>query len=100
VPLEISPFSLHDALPILLEYAMDVIVDVALGIRQHLARRSGHAERIGPFRIVVGRRSDQHHRRIEKLAAKLRQRAAAVFLIEPRSEEHTSELQSLAYLVC
>src|SRR2546425_4353145 len=40
------------------------------------------------------------HVLIEKDVLRLRSRRAADVLLDQRSEEHTSELQSLAYLVC
>src|SRR2546425_12445158 len=80
---EIYTLSLHDALPIyVLGEAggdVDVLVAVQIEVRHEHAPapvRPGHAGHL----------------------ADVRERAVAV--VEMRSEEHTSELQSLAYLVC
>src|SRR5687767_15566299 len=40
------------------------------------------------------------HYNLEVSAARYADKPAVVFYDTPRSEEHTSELQSLAYLVC
>src|SRR2546425_6500452 len=73
--------------------AMQIVVDVAKRIRLiGVARRAGRLHRdIGIFR------ERDHVRQIRPplTRARVPPRAAEV-----RSEEHTSELQSLAYLVC
>src|SRR2546425_2757738 len=71
---EIYTLSLHDALPISSEDGLQ--------LTQHLAQ-------LGQFFAVTG-----------PVAAALRRDGALVQLDRLRSEEHTSELQSLAYLVC
>src|SRR5205823_13041261 len=71
-PTEFYTLSLHDALPIFPIQA---------------ARRFRFVERAGE---VVGK--------IGELARRIGKRSPV--LDRPRSEEHTSELQSLAYLVC
>src|SRR2546423_15457317 len=72
---EIYPLSLHDALPICIRHP------AYLGLRDDVA--------------PVARRPGRHRRgRALSSAQQCRQSLLA------RSEEHTSELQSLAYLVC
>src|SRR2546425_10907025 len=67
---EIYTLSLHDALPIWIPRLQN---------RGHVLLRQGHRHRAAV---------EQHkHRRLSKRR-------------DSRSEEHTSELQSLAYLVC
>src|SRR5205823_14015878 len=83
---EISPLSLHDALPISL-----------LRLRRHDRRQP---------REIAG---DETHR-VDRVAVGDRQRVGPELGValpgavrrpgQHRSEEHTSELQSLAYLVC
>src|SRR5205823_14511197 len=68
---EIYTLSLHDALPILMV--------THVNLRVPLAARAGH-------------RKHEHRRRVVRPG----RRAGRT----TRSEEHTSELQSLAYLVC
>src|SRR5687767_15253553 len=76
---EIYTLSLHDALPIF------AVVDERDGVAAPL---EDLANDLAVGRIVVG---DEH--------AQLLGRGAAARIVL-RSEEHTSELQSLAYLVC
>src|SRR2546425_13088923 len=74
---EIYTLSLHDALPI-------------------------YDKTIGPFRRRGGLAIDQRHLRfaVHHLHAEPGLRAVLDGNTNLRSEEHTSELQSLAYLVC
>src|SRR2546425_11663942 len=78
---EIYTLSLHDALPIL----------AALGARslgnQNAGKRQPGGMVLNELHILQGR------------AGAIGQRHA-VSILDVRSEEHTSELQSLAYLVC
>src|SRR3712207_7561708 len=78
---EIYPLSLHDALPILLR---------RLGPRLVLALRAAGAPGVAVappwLRAPLARCTRSAERAAES--------------IEPRSEEHTSELQSRQYLVC
>src|SRR5205823_10989543 len=96
---ETSPLSLHDALPILLvdrdhRHDQAVLGEMA-PIAQHFV-----ADLAGPGIV------DQHaaDRRLagDASARRVEDDDIAVFSQEDlgRSEEHTSELQSLAYLVC
>src|SRR3989441_3107827 len=63
--------------------------------RDHAALQSGH----GSAQEVHLRRSDEAcHELVVRVVVQLQRRAH--LLDEARSEEHTSELQSLAYLVC
>src|SRR5205823_13875711 len=92
-PTQISPLSLHDALPIL---------DCLLEIADH--EQGAHAP-IGLGRateIFLGKRADDVPlRRVCVLRLVDEDMIGAlVELVANRSEEHTSELQSLAYLVC
>src|SRR5205814_9020017 len=82
-PTPISSLSLHDALPISLDVvaADDVEDDVdALS----LGRRSDRLDEVFGFVVDRVRRSE----------------LAVDYKAEDRSEEHTSELQSLRHLVC
>src|SRR5205823_13923021 len=92
----IYTLSLHDALPILLRQPRRDGVDQLAVQEEHLEQGN--------------RQLDQHHRddlpdraRLDRLVQHLDAGEAAPDddeQKEPRSEEHTSELQSLAYLVC
>src|SRR2546425_8911904 len=78
--------------------------------RSHDARRSlevvglrVHSGPAGSLPEIAPRHSDARAARAEGLRPPLRQVVGDRGLAEPdegRSEEHTSELQSLAYLVC
>src|SRR5205823_13534361 len=89
---EIYTLSLHDALPILLD---GVVEEVG----QHLAKLVRIRRDRGQCARRVDRELDDGRRvgtdRVDDAAGK-GQGVAAL----DRSEEHTSELQSLAYLVC
>src|SRR5205823_14410397 len=96
--LELSPLSLHDALPI-------------CRLRDGLApwRWRGYAAMSLPWlrRLTIwSERWQSSSTRLERLEAMLRLhgvvvlRGGAFDRWDLRSEEHTSELQSLAYLVC
>src|SRR5205823_14433455 len=95
-PTETYPLSLHDALPIWLLDAgrrrpgARLPPALLAALPRHRRRhhfRPRRAARTGPRgRPVQGRR--------------LRARRPPLHVPLPRSEEHTSELQSLAYLVC
>src|SRR5205823_9510467 len=98
-PPEIHPLSLHDALPISDALGGGTRTDRIPGryaalsgcfARQRGPADSGHDDRSGD--VVTARTAG--------LAA--RESAAQAVTTSPdrRSEEHTSELQSLAYLVC
>src|SRR5205823_10764694 len=94
-PTEISPLSLHDALPILIVTHRHVTIDADDGKSllvgaQRAPARPAHVEPVdtegGDGEVgVVPRAEDCDIGQVET---------------ETRSEEHTSELQSLAYLVC
>src|SRR5262249_58961311 len=79
-PPEISPLSLHDALPILEEHVVALHPP-----RPHDRVREGELERMAEVEVAG------HVRR------RVRDRERRAWI---RSEEHTSELQSLTNLVC
>src|SRR3712207_9566752 len=79
---EIYTLSLHDALPISAKRPADVR---APGLRHN---RGTTGQRRGFHRGLCGGDAERHHR--------VRAGVSCV----PRSEEHTSELQSRQYLVC
>src|SRR5205823_14064445 len=91
----IYTLSLHDALPI----------SVLQRVRPH---QSAASACLGLRRSALGDRTNVRTRRAAQSGrTALMARADAVLLRsvldrteQPRSEEHTSELQSLAYLVC
>src|SRR3712207_8821146 len=80
---EIYALSLHDALPISPDQPLPSIRCLTLS-SGHLFRRCVLAGRAGQFRKLVDRLLDN----------------LKLSLVFPRSEEHTSELQSRQYLVC
>src|SRR5205823_7627038 len=93
----ISPLSLHDALPI---WAMS-------SIGPSSARRGPEPDRSSNDRWAVVRvtelrpTTDSHSEPCRPSRARHRNPASRPFSSSiSRSEEHTSELQSLAYLVC
>src|SRR5205823_14056661 len=96
----IYTLSLHDALPIFGEHhgLLDPVLELA-----HVARPPVGHERLDGLRRESANRLAVHGR---LLAQEVRdeQRNVLGALVEwrqgDRSEEHTSELQSLAYLVC
>src|SRR5205823_7223083 len=98
--LALSTLSLHDALPILHLKGRGLDGDVttieraiARWIRVRLARRAIRNRQIGTRSALW----------LERRTAPRDSVSALVKSMEPfgvRSEEHTSELQSLAYLVC
>src|SRR5205823_13022648 len=92
---EIYPLSLHDALPIsLVERELEGRPSM-LTMRELAPAKGDDA---GPVVTVTDGRATVRYRAV---AARLED-ATTFFpvLDEDRSEEHTSELQSLAYLVC
>src|SRR5205823_13541882 len=82
-PTRSYPLSLHDALPIFLRLGRQQANDVGVGRRRNRDRVPARKrrERLEEWagRVLVQEVGEHEH---------------------PRSEEHTSELQSLAYLVC
>src|SRR5205823_13893356 len=89
-----SPLSLHDALPICVQ------------VREHVVAARVTGERRDP-RATVAQVAEHDGLRRTRLCARWRDVAVldvAIFetgpVLRARSEEHTSELQSLAYLVC
>src|SRR5205823_12255369 len=90
-PAALSPLSLHDALPIfaLLRAGLPR-GPLGAGVRQVRLHR-----RPGPLQRAVGRGHAGAERR-GGVAGRPAEHVAG----DQRSEEHTSELQSLAYLVC
>src|SRR5205823_9669280 len=78
---QLSTLSLHDALPICLH------------------RRLGHADVMGDLLVELA--LGDHHEDAKLLRGEGRQPIGELGILRTRrSEEHTSELQSLAYLVC
>src|SRR5437899_4594577 len=54
-----------------------------------------------PFwKWFVGGKINASYNCVDRHLAQYRNKAALIFVPEPRSEEHTSELQSLRHLVC
>src|SRR5205823_10524441 len=97
-PAELYTLSLHDALPI---WPEDQGADVMrpsgrVGRDHHQHLRLADPERSGRLRL----HSDHHLSRHAVLRSGGAAREPAGRLDLHRSEEHTSELQSLAYLVC
>src|SRR5205823_7137323 len=93
-PAPSSPLSLHDALPIFRRD--DVEGEHHRGGRVDRHRRGHLRHRYpGEERLHVVEGVDRY-----ALPADLAFRARVVRVVAHRSEEHTSELQSLAYLVC
>src|SRR5205823_14466681 len=94
---DIYTLSLHDALPISLCRA------------QHLEYLQVQTSPLTPCRTKRQRRMERHRHVDRSSAFRLEQPPVVIVvvvaeeeeaLVEIRSEEHTSELQSLAYLVC
>src|SRR2546426_3764295 len=107
---EIYTLSLHDALPIYIGFvfqfaalfdSMTVFDNVALGLRRRDLSDDDIAERVREALALVDLTGTD-----EKLPAELsggmRKRVgiARAIALRPRSEEHTSELQSPCNLVC
>src|SRR5205823_11599119 len=92
-PTVIYTLSLHDALPIFGDVQRFVrLVEQVLRIaRVQLDSRHAHAR---------GDADRRARRLLDRLAEALRRLHRAFDVPMRRSEEHTSELQSLAYLVC
>src|SRR5205807_10185188 len=92
-PTDLSTLSLHDALPIYFaggEHRYDAILDIGGNCRlSHLRRALTPRGRL----VIVGGETDGRW-----LGGFDRQIRA--LLLSPRSEEHTSELQSPCNLVC
>src|SRR5205823_13852120 len=82
-PPQIYPLSLHDALPIY--HQLELLLQGDRQAETHRLRRV--------------REEDRHHHDEGGAEEGSEDRAEAAFIVM-RSEEHTSELQSLAYLVC
>src|SRR2546425_9330112 len=92
-PPEISPLSLHDALPI----------PPSIIRNDHGRRVVGVAPRAVPEPCTIGEARPQQLVPPAEIAGKDHRTPEPPVRLEPlerRSEEHTSELQSLAYLVC
>src|SRR5205823_12379178 len=98
-PTASSPLSLHDALPILLRRLLaDALL---LGERVQLGEERGELA-VGGLLSQQVRSGAPVDLEIEMLGAELGEDARQIGVAGDagRSEEHTSELQSLAYLVC
>src|SRR2546425_11693145 len=83
---EIYTLSLHDALPIL----SPALVETTFGIIADIRRRGTTVLMVEQNAYLALRMADRGYV----------METGRVVLDGPRSEEHTSELQSLAYLVC
>src|SRR5205823_7436779 len=96
---ELHPLSLHDALPILARAIVDpphvlLLDEPASGLDETETARLGEqiqAVREGSGCVVL---------LVEHNAGFVMEQCDRVVVLNLRSEEHTSELQSLAYLVC
>src|SRR5205823_13887020 len=86
-PTAIYPLSLHDALPIYRIHRSSA--------RHNLPRRPFACASLASSARFPGLRQ----RRLQKMPLLRRPKRGSHYW-KPRSEEHTSELQSLAYLVC
>src|SRR5205823_6742348 len=86
----VSTLSLHDALPICRRGAV-AFCDEFCSLIQHLPGANGEADR-QPAAVNIAEIA------LEQFAD--RERLFVGRTVRLRSEEHTSELQSLAYLVC
>src|SRR3712207_9200294 len=84
---EIYTLSLHDALPISLDRILT----------GHEHDRDGRGGSLGgPHRKTIA--DDHSHLAANQIGREVRQ--PIQLIVRPRSEEHTSELQSRQYLVC
>src|SRR5205823_8909919 len=98
-PPDLSPLSLHDALPIFVELPA-VRIDLQAPLRRGdylvgpvwVRLRQGLGQMTGKARVPPPRPGRAQHLEGILAVGKAPHRG--------RSEEHTSELQSLAYLVC
>src|SRR5262245_65341651 len=88
-------FSLHDALPILV-----VIAGVAAMMLPKLA--SKQKVDVATLNVPAGPTEAEvaAEKKAEELATKHAELAKKIVELDERSEEHTSELQSLRHLVC
>src|SRR5205814_10480628 len=86
---EISTLSLHDALPIWLSNA---IKEALVGMKRELIQN--HMAAFTRERVGIGAQA------MDGAAVRKVQRVSARPIRVERSEEHTSELQSLRHLVC
>src|SRR5205823_13783943 len=93
-PTDYSPLSLHDALPIFLVAPPDG--HEAVKARRSRDRLDGVGDDLARHQRIAHARSA--HRDAVRHRDGVEQHALATAAV--RSEEHTSELQSLAYLVC
>src|SRR5205823_9700769 len=95
-PSALYTLSLHDALPISAVEGLRLLGGLARGhVRSSLPAASRPSARPPD---APAQRADSVRARVPGAQAERRARADAGG--DPRSEEHTSELQSLAYLVC
>src|SRR3712207_8313228 len=67
------------------------------GVRAHEAHRDAHRRRLA---CTVGAAEPEHRAGRDREGHPLEHPVAGEALVQPRSEEHTSELQSRQYLVC
>src|SRR5205823_12475245 len=92
----IYTLSLHDALPISMQ---DQLVELSEDV--HALSRQLHPSILDDLGLVEALRSEcASFSRREGIAVVYRPDEVPATLPKDRSEEHTSELQSLAYLVC
>src|SRR5205814_6710653 len=95
-----SPYSLHDALPI---YVLaGELGQVATEDRERVVVERARREREGLE--LPARRPDEAGMAVTEVESRVRRQhvevPVALDVGDPRSEEHTSELQSLRHLVC
>src|SRR5205823_14099223 len=92
----IYPLSLHDALPISFDLSVSIPADRSSARGSPAASASAAASRRSLLLAARSCHNRSRNRPPANCAASTANRAAVC----GRSEEHTSELQSLAYLVC
>src|SRR5205823_13400457 len=90
---EIYTLSLHDALPICEQFMVWVAGPSPAQVQSHAADQAGVG--VGFRRVTDQACRFVDHEQLGVFVNDLEQ-----FVHQHRSEEHTSELQSLAYLVC
>src|SRR5205807_8223706 len=96
-PTEISTLSLHDALPILGNHSETALLAPGqLADSPAPSRKRNRAKLQSPFASEVIRETTEYHVTLMVRPRRVPTRSIS----RPRSEEHTSELQSPCNLVC
>src|SRR5205823_8590160 len=95
-----NTLSLHDALPISGQRQCGLVIEAAAAststaavMRQKRITKSPITYRLEPAAVIPAAASGLHRNSVSPIRQRVRAKGS-------RSEEHTSELQSLAYLVC